>query len=111
VRIYPAPTTRASGKVTLRYDAGSKALTVTTKAIALAPGTYSGAIRVGSCYGQGAVKYALDPLVSTDPTSTQGTTIIHNVETAPPPSGWYVQIQNGTSQTARPLLCGGILNG
>jgi hypothetical protein len=112
-----------SGFATLVYDPGARILTVTLTASGLSPGGHAAHIHVGSCVNQGPVQYML-----TDFTANRfgrvnhQTRVVTGVTSAPPASGWYLNVHQGTSATIldangnptiffRPLLCADIRPG
>ena len=107
------------GSADLTYDPGSKTLTVATSASALAPGSaHAQHIGLGTCEAQGAVKYPLNDLVALASGTAYQTTVIQNVDQAPPPSGWYLNVHFGSSAQVmqngqptlfvQPIMCGNI---
>lgn len=115
----PPPDAVREGSGTMNYDAGNKTLTVTTTASGLAAGSsHAEHIHVGSCSAQGEVKYPLNDLVASPDGIAEATTVIQNVEQAPPATGWYLNVhlgsadqieQNGTPTLYfQPILCGDI---
>ncbi|MCW2654888.1 MAG: hypothetical protein JWR32_5864 [Mycobacterium sp.] len=110
---------RPQGSSNLAYDSGKKTLTVKTTASGLAPGSgHAQHIHLGTCNAQGAVKYPLDDLVASPTGTAAGTTVIQNVDQAPPASGWYVNVHLGTSGQIeqngqptlyfQPIICGNV---
>jgi CHRD domain len=96
------------GSADMIYDLGKKTLTVTTKASGLAPGSsHAQHIHLGSCAAQGEVKYGLDDLVASPTGTAEKTTVVPNAE-APPASGWYLNVNLGSSgqieQNGQPTL-------
>jgi hypothetical protein len=108
---------RAQGSATIAYDATAHTLKVAITATALPPNSaHSVHIHSGTCQAQGDVLYPL-PDLRTDATGAGSvSTTVSNVNTAPPATGWYVnlhlgpmsQILNGSQPTLlfAPLLCG-----
>ncbi len=107
------------GSATVSYDAGKKTLTVTTTASGLAPGSgHAQHIHLGTCNAQGAVKYPLSDLVASPTGSAETTTVVQNVDQAPPASGWYLNVHLGSSSQIeqngqptlyfQPIICGNI---
>ncbi len=109
-----------SGFATLAYDPDEHALTVTLTASGLSPGAHAAHIHLGSCADQGPVQYMLP-----DFTADQFGFVNHEVRvvtgvmSAPPVSGWYLNVHQGTSANIldangnptiffRPLLCADI---
>jgi hypothetical protein len=107
------------GTATIVYQPSAQTLTVTVTASGLTPGTHAAHIHLGSCQSQGAVQYMLMDLTA----NSQGqianeSRVITNVTTPIPPSGWYLNLHQGNSNTIlnngqptiafRPLLCSNI---
>jgi hypothetical protein len=110
---------RPQGSANLTYDPGNKTLTVATSATALAPGSaHAQNIYLGTCEAQGAVKYPLNDLVALASGAAYQTTVIQNVDQAPPPSGWYLNVHLGSSAQVlqngqptlyfQPIICGNV---
>jgi hypothetical protein len=110
---------RPQGSANLRYDPGNKTLTVATSASGLAPGsTHAQQIGLGTCEAQGADKYPLNDLVALASGIAYQTTVIQDVDQAPPPSGWYLNVHLGSSDQVlqngqptlyfQPIICGDI---
>lgn len=110
---------RPQGSANLIYDPGNKTLTVATSAIGLVPGSaHAQDIALGTCEAQGPAKYPLNDLVALASGAAYQTTVIQNVDQAPPPSGWYLNVHLGSSaqvlQTGQPtlyfqpIICGNI---
>jgi hypothetical protein len=110
---------RAQGSANLTYDPGNKTLTVGTSASGLAPGSaHAQQIGLGTCEAQGAAKYPLNDLVALASGTAYQTTVIQNVDQAPPPSGWYLNVHLGSSSQVlqngrptlyfQPIICGNI---
>ncbi len=115
----PQPGQHPSGAAHISYDAATKTLTVLLTATGLAPSSAHAAhIHSGSCQSQGPVKYPLDTVTANATGSASVTTVVKDVASAPPASGWYVnvhmgspsQIQSGSSPTLlfAPILCGNV---
>ena len=115
----PPPSGQRHGSVSWTYDPGKKTLTVTTTASGLAAGSsHAEHIHLGSCSAQGAVKYPLNDLVASPTGNAETTTVIPNVDQAPPASGWYLNVHLGSSNQIQkdgqptlyfqPILCGDI---
>ncbi|RDH76174.1 CHRD domain-containing protein [Mycolicibacterium moriokaense] len=125
----PAPTTltmsapptgeRPSGSAALTFDPGAKTLTVTVAAKGLAAGSaHAEHIHLGTCGAQGAVQYPLNDLVASADGAAKTTTVIQNVDQAPPRSGWYVNVHLGPADAIeqdgkptllfQPILCGDV---
>jgi hypothetical protein len=110
---------RPQGSANLTYDPGNKTLTVATSASSLGPGSaHAQQIGLGTCEAQGPAKYPLNDLVALASGTAYQTTVIQNVDQAPPPSGWYLNVQFGSSAQVlqdgqptlyfQPILCGNI---
>ena len=110
---------RPQGSANLTYDPGNKTLTVATSASGLAPGSaHAQHIGLGTCEAQGASKYPLNDLVALANGTAYQTTVIQNVDQAPPPSGWHLNVQLGSSAQVldngqptlffQPIMCGNI---
>jgi uncharacterized protein YdbL (DUF1318 family) len=107
------------GSATLTYDPAKKTLSVAATATGLvAASDHAVHIHLGSCESQGAVKYPLNDLVASPAGSAETTTVIQNVDQAPPASGWYVNVHLGSSSQIQqngqptlyfaPIMCGNI---
>lgn len=103
----------------LNYDPTAKTLTVTARATGLVAGsTHAVHIHSGSCDSQGEVKYPLNDLVAKSDGVAETTTVIQNVDQAPPASGWFVNVHlAGHDQIEKdgkptlyfaPILCGNV---
>jgi Cu/Zn superoxide dismutase len=103
----------------LSYDPTAKTLTVSARATGLVAGSaHAVHIHSGSCDSQGEVKYDLDDLVAKSDGVAETTTVIQNVDQAPPASGWYVNVHlGGHDQIEKdgtptlyfaPILCGNV---
>jgi Cu/Zn superoxide dismutase len=115
----PQPGQHPQGSATLTYDPAKKTLTVTTTASGLPAGTAHAAhLHLGSCDAQGPVKYMLDDLVASPTGAAETTTVIQNLDQAPPASGWYLNVHLGSSSQIQqngqptlyfqPIICGNI---
>ena len=103
----------------LNYDPTAKTLTVTARATGLVAGSaHAVHIHSGSCDSQGEVKYPLNDLVAKGDGVAETTTVIQNVDQAPPASGWYVNVHLGAHDQIEkdgkptlyfaPILCGNV---
>jgi Cu/Zn superoxide dismutase len=103
----------------LNYDPTAKTLTVMARATGLVAGsTHAVHIHSGSCDSQGEVKYPLNDLVAKSDGVAETTTVIQNVDQAPPASGWYVNVHLGAHDQIEkdgkptlyfaPILCGNV---
>lgn len=115
----PQPGQRPQGSAKLTYDPAKKTLSVTATASGLVAGSaHAVHIHLGSCASQGAVKYPLNDLVASPTGTAETTTVIQNVDQAPPASGWYVNVHLGSSSQIQqngqptlyfqPIICGNI---
>jgi hypothetical protein len=115
----PQPGQQPQGSATLTYDPAKKTLSVATTASGLVPGSaHAQHIHLGSCNAQGAVKYPLDDLVASPTGTADRTTVIQNVDQAPPTTGWYLNVHLGSSSQIEqngqptlyfePIICGNI---
>jgi Cu/Zn superoxide dismutase len=115
-----APSTngqKPQGSATLAYDSSHQTLRVTVTASGLAPNTaHAVHIHSGSCSTQGDVLHPLPDLQTDAAGNGSLTTMVSNVNSPPPASGWYVnvhmgpmsQILQGNNPTLlfAPILCG-----
>jgi Cu/Zn superoxide dismutase len=103
----------------LSYDPTAKTLTVSARATGLvANSAHAAHIHLGSCESQGAVKYSLNDLVASSDGIAETTTVIQNVDQAPPTSGWYINVHLGSHDQIEkdgrptldfaPILCGNV---
>jgi hypothetical protein len=119
----PLPQTgqHPQGSATVTYDPAKKTLSVAATARGLVPGSdHAVHIHLGSCDAQGAVKYPLNDLVASPDGNADASTVIQNVDQAPPASGWYVNVHLGSSSQIdqngqptlyfQPIICGDIGN-
>ena len=115
----PLPGQHPQGSAKLTYDPAKKTLSVDATASGLVAGSaHAVHIHLGSCASQGAVKYPLNDLVASPTGTAETTTVIQNVDQAPPASGWYVNVHLGSSsqiqQNGQPtlyfqsIICGNI---
>jgi hypothetical protein len=115
----PQPGQHPQGSATLTYDPAKKTLSVALTASGLVAGSdHAVHIHLGSCDSQGAVKYPLDDLVASPAGTAETTTVIQNVDQAPPATGWYVNVHLGSSSQIeqngqptlyfQPIICGNI---
>jgi len=105
----PQPGQHPQGSAKLTYDPAKKTLSVDATASGLVAGSaHAVHIHLGSCASQGAVKYPLNDLVASPTGTAETTTVIQNVDQAPPASGWYVNVHLGSSsqiqQNGQPTL-------
>jgi len=103
----------------LDYDSGAKTLTVAVRATGLVGGSaHAVHIHSGLCDSQGEVKYPLNDLVAGNDGVAETTTVIPNVDQAPPVTGWYINVHQGAHDQIvkdgkpamyfAPLLCGNV---
>jgi Cu/Zn superoxide dismutase len=103
----------------LTYDATGKTLTVAARATGLVAGSaHAVHIHAGSCGSQGAVVYHLNDLVAKSDGVAETTTVVPNVDQAPPASGWYINVHLGSGDQIEkdgkptlyfaPILCGNV---
>jgi Cu/Zn superoxide dismutase len=115
----PEPGQHPQGSAKLTYEPAKKALSVAVTASGLVAGSdHAVHIHLGSCDSQGAVKYPLDDLVASPTGAAETTTVIQNVDQAPPASGWYFNVHLGSSSQIeqngqptlyfQPIICGNI---
>ena len=115
----PEPGQHPQGSAQLTYDPAKKTLSVAATASGLVAGSaHAEHIHLGSCDSQGAVKYPLNDLVASPTGSAETTTVIQNVDQAPPASGWYINVHLGSSSQIQqngqptlyfaPIICGNI---
>jgi hypothetical protein len=115
----PQPGQRPQGSAKLTYDPAKKTLSVAATANGLVAGSaHAEHIHLGSCDSQGAVKYPLNDLVASPTGTAETTTVIQNVDQAPPASGWYFNVHLGSSSQIeqngqptlyfQPIICGNI---
>ena len=115
----PQPGQHPHGSANLTYDPANKTLGVDVTASALVAGSdHAEHIHLGSCDSQGAVQYPLNDLVASPAGTAEATTVIQNVDQAPPASGWYINVHLGSSSQIeqngqptlyfQPIICGNI---
>jgi hypothetical protein len=115
----PQPGQHPQGSATLTYDPTKKTLSVAATASGLAPSSsHAIHIHLGSCDSQGAVKYPLNDLVASPDGKAEASTVIQNVDAAPPASGWYINVHLGSPSQIeqngqptlyfQPIICGNI---
>jgi Cu/Zn superoxide dismutase len=115
----PQPGQHPQGSAKLIYDPAKKTLSVDATASDLVAGSaHAVHIHLGSCDSQGAVKYPLNDLVASSTGSAETTTVIQNVDQAPPASGWYINVHLGSSSQIQqngqptlyfqPIICGNV---
>ncbi|WP_297611942.1 CHRD domain-containing protein [Nocardia sp.] len=85
-----------AGTVKLAYDGAQHSLQVVLNASGLPAGSaHAVHIHSGSCAAQGAVLYPLPDLQANDAGDASLTATVDNVATAPPATGWYVNVHMG----------------
>lgn len=103
----------------LSYDPTAKTLTVSARATGLVAGSaHAVHIHSGSCDSQGEVKYHLNDLVAGPDGVAETTTVVPDVDQAPPTTGWYVNVHLGSHDQIEkdgkptlffePILCGNV---
>jgi hypothetical protein len=109
-----------AGTAELAYHNGDHTLRVEVKATGLPPNTaHAVHIHSGTCAAQGPVLYPVPDLKADSSGNGSVTATISSVTTAPPPTGWYVnvhfgpmsQILTGAGQPTllfAPILCGNV---
>lgn len=108
-----------SGQAQISYDAATQSLTVHVHATGFTPMSMHAAhIHQGSCQAQGGVLYMLQDLQADGNGVIDATRTVTGVMSAPPVSGWYLNIHMGDSQNIlangqptlefQPRLCGDI---
>jgi hypothetical protein len=111
--------TPLSGNATLAYDATAQTLTVQVHATGFHPDSLHAAhVHQGTCQSQGPVLYMLPDLRADAQGAIDATETVSGVTSAPPASGWYLNIHMGNSQNIldngvptqqfQPRLCGNI---
>jgi Cu/Zn superoxide dismutase len=107
------------GTATIVYNPTAQTLTVTVNASNLTSGPHAAHIHLGSCQSQGPVQYMLmDFVPNSKGQIVNQTRVVTNVTTPIPPSGWYLNLHQGSSARIlkngqptiffRPLLCSNI---
>ena len=113
----PQPGQHPQGSAKLTYDPAHKTLAVDVTASGLVAGSeHAEHIHVGSCDFQGPVEYPLNDLVASPAGTAEATTVIQNVDQAPPASPWYLNVHLGSSSQIeengqptlyfQPIICG-----
>jgi CHRD domain len=106
----PEPGQHPQGSAKLTYDPANKALSVAVTASGLVAGSdHAVHIHLGSCDSH---------LVASPTGAVETTTVIQNVDQAPPASGWYINVHLGSSSRIeqngqptlyfQPIICGNI---
>jgi hypothetical protein len=89
---------RLHGWAKIAYSPGAHLLSVTVTAYGLPPGAHAAHIHLGSCQQQGAVKYMLmDFSADSHGAIVNQTRTVSGVTSAPPASGWYLNLHLGGS--------------
>ncbi len=107
------------GQATVSYNPAARTLTVTVTASGFTPGRHAAHVHTGSCASQGPVQFMLPDLTANSHGQiVSETRVLTGVTTPIPPSGWYLNTHQGSSDTIlknghpaigfRPLLCSGI---
>jgi hypothetical protein len=110
---------RLHGWAKIGYNPAARTLSVTVTAYGLPPGAHAAHIHAGTCGDQGAVKYMLmDFMASASGSIINQTRTVGHVASAPPATGWYLNLHLGDSATIlakgmptlnfRPELCADI---
>ncbi|MGW3635211.1 CHRD domain-containing protein [Streptomyces sp. NPDC005122] len=105
-----------SGTESVTYDPAAHTLRITVTAHGLTPGAHAAHIHLGTCRTQGEVKYMLaDFQADSRGDIVKESRTVTNVMTAPPTSGWYLNLHQGDMNSIlsngvpalsfRPLLC------
>lgn len=113
----PQPGQDPQGSAKLTYDPANKTLSVDVTASGLVAGSEHAAhIHLGSCDSQGPVRYPLNDLVASPAGTVEATTVVQNVDQAPPAYGWYLNVHLGSSSQIeengqptlyfQPIICG-----
>jgi len=85
-----------AGSADLAWDPVTHALTVKIMLLGLAPSSKHPAhIHVGSCAKAGSVLYPLQDVVADETGAGSSISIIKNVMSGIPASGWYINVHNG----------------
>ena len=106
-----------NGQARISYDPATQSLTVRVHATGFTPMSLHAAhIHQGSCQAQGGVLYMLQDLQANGNGVIDATRMVTGVMSAPPASGWYLNIHMGDSQNVlangkptlefQPRLCG-----
>ncbi|MFC9788869.1 CHRD domain-containing protein [Rhodococcus sp. NPDC127528] len=108
---------------TVRYDAAAHTVRAEITAGGLLPDSAHAAhIHAGRCAAQGAEVYSLPDIRSDSAGNAMSTATITDVMSAPPATGWYIDVHMGSSDRIRgsdgsptplfaPILCGDIRAG
>ncbi|GAC1641677.1 MAG: hypothetical protein NVS4B12_04170 [Ktedonobacteraceae bacterium] len=104
-----------SGTADISWDPATKAVTVKILLAGLAPkSVHPSHIHTGSCINQGGVLHSLQNIVANAMGNATATTIIPNISSGIPASGWYVNVHNGPGLTTTdqflPIVCGDVAN-
>jgi hypothetical protein len=82
----------------MTYNPAKKTLSVTVAASGLVAGSVHAVhIHSGSCEAQGPVKYPLSDLTASSTGAAQASTVLQDVDEAPPASGWYLNVHLGSN--------------
>jgi hypothetical protein len=115
----PGPGEHPQGSATLTYDPAKKTLSVAATTSGLIPGSaHAIHVHLGTCDSQGPVKYPLNDLVASSTGTADSTTVIQDVDQAPPASGWYINVHLGSMSQIQqngqptlyfqPIICGNV---
>jgi Cu/Zn superoxide dismutase len=106
-----------NGVANLTFDASAKTLTVRIGVVGLAPSsTHPAHIHLGSCASPnpGTIKYALQNVVANAKGQGFSMTVLHNITSPIPATGWYINVHNGPGLTPAaqytPIACGNVAN-
>ncbi|MFD0921433.1 CHRD domain-containing protein [Saccharopolyspora rosea] len=119
VQLMLRPAGNPVGRASLTYNPGDRTLRVDVQAYGLSPNRgHAMHIHAGSCVAQGDVVYPLPDLRTDRGGRASETTILHNVSSAPPARGWYLNVHMGAANEIQldstptllyaPILCGDI---
>jgi hypothetical protein len=109
---------RLHGWAKITYSAAARTMSVTVTAFGLPPGAHAAHLHLGSCQDQGGVRYMLmDYVANAGGDIVDQTRTVAGV-TAPPLSGWYLNLHLGDSNAIlahgrpalsfRPELCANV---
>jgi Cu/Zn superoxide dismutase len=109
------------GSAVIAYNRTAKTISVMVNASGFTPGAHAAHIHLGSCAAQGPVLQALaDFTANAKGQIVKETRMITDVTTAPPATGWYLNLHEGNSSNImsngrptinfRPLACANIVS-
>ncbi len=106
-----------NGVANLTFNAHSKTLTVRIVLTGLVPNsTHPAHIHLGSCTSPypGTIKYPLQNVVAGANGQAVSTTVLQNISSPVPATGWYINVHNGPGLTPAdqytPIACGNLVN-